>query len=146
MTTWLGVSEQDLPAFLIYLAIGTLHAIRTHTVPAQTGIWTLAQPQFIEALTKRANIAQEAINVFSSADELSAIQQLLPDNFETEVDKLIERLRVALSQIQDPYWSIQWDYKALPKRKPKGRAADKRSGARSVSRTKSKKTAKQHTR
>lgn len=109
MDIQLRIPEDDLPCFLAYLGIGTLYAIRRRTVPPQTGIWTLARPNVWEFLLSRPNIPKRIIEVFQTADELSGIQTLLPDQFDGEVKKLIERLEAELNKLKDPTWQIEWD-------------------------------------
>jgi hypothetical protein len=107
----LQIRNEDLPAFLACLGIGTLHAIREGTVPPQVGIWTLGPPRMWEPLAEIPGVPGEIIAVFRVCDELSALQQLVPDQslFTSFVTELITRLQVVLAQIDDPAWITQWN-------------------------------------
>ncbi len=109
MDIQLRIPEEQFPSFLAYLGIGTLYAIRSGTVPPKTGIWTLARPKVWDFLLQRPNIPKSIVEVFQTADELSGIQTLLPDQFDAKVEKLIQRLQAELAKMKDPTWSIEWD-------------------------------------
>lgn len=107
MTVQIHISEEDFPAFLAYLGIGTLYAMRNETVPPQVGIWTLAPPRVCEFLSKLPNVPGKLIRVYRTADELSAIKQLLPNQYTATVDKLIKQLESVLTHMEDQTWSVQ---------------------------------------
>lgn len=102
------ISEEQLSAFIIYLALGVLQTILERAVPSEVGIWTLGAPQMWSEFEGNSHISQEVIDTLQACDELSALQELAPEKFEDEVKKLIKRLHNELSKIPDPIWSIKW--------------------------------------
>jgi hypothetical protein len=104
----LQISQEDIPAFVACLSIGTLYAIREGIIPPQVGIWTLGPPRMWEPLEAMSLIPREIIEVLQRCDELSAIQQLMPDRFVPYVDELIARLQLVLAQAGDPAWDVRW--------------------------------------
>ncbi len=108
MNVLIKISDEELPAFLAYLGLGTLVAIRNGSVPVETGIWTLARPRVWEFLLKKTKVPKRIIRVYRVADELSAIKSLLPDKFDTNVGKLMDDLEKELAKLKDPTWLIEW--------------------------------------
>jgi hypothetical protein len=109
------ISDEHLPAFLSYLGLGTLLAIRNGSVSPQTGIWTLARPRVWEFLLKKTKVPKQIIRVYQTADELSAIKELIPDEFDTKVGKLIDDLEKELAKMKDPDWVIDWEVERTPR-------------------------------
>jgi len=107
------ISEDDLPAFVAYLALGTLEAIRTGTVSPDVGIWTLGMPLTWEPLEEANLVPQEIIDVLRVSDELAALQKSAPLAFDAVVSDLIERLRVALREMPNPIWRVEWGQTVL---------------------------------
>jgi hypothetical protein len=104
----LKVSDDYLPAFLACLGIGTLQAIREHVVLAEVGIWTLAPPKMWEPLLDKSNVPDEIINIFKQCDELYVFQEYIPDQFDSTVSNLIDRLKLILSNLDEQAWDIEW--------------------------------------
>ena len=109
MVMRLLIPEESLAAFLACLGIGTLQAIRTGALRPEAGTWTLGPPRVWGPLVSRSAVPREIIEVFQTCDELAAMRQLLPETFDAEVGKLIERLERQLARIEDPVWTISWD-------------------------------------
>lgn len=103
------ISEDDLPAFVAFLALGTLEAIRAGTVSPQIGIWALGRPITWEPLEVANLVPREIIDVLQQADELAALQKLSPQTFESVVGDLIERLHAALRAMPNPTWRLAWE-------------------------------------
>jgi hypothetical protein len=104
----LYIRENDKAPFLACLGIGTLYAIREGVLPASAGIWTLGPPPLWKPLEGQPGAMADIVEVFSMADELSAIQKLLPDKFEATVDELIDRLKAVLASTGQLYWLAGW--------------------------------------
>lgn len=102
------ISEDDLPAFVAYLALGTLEAIRAGTVAPKVGIWTLGMPITWKPLEEAKLVPQAIIDVLRTSDELSAIQKLVPHTFDATVSDLIERLHTALKEMPNQTWRVEW--------------------------------------
>ena len=101
------IADEQMAAFVTYLALGTLEAIRAGTVSAQVGIWTLGRPVFWRPLEVAALVPQAVIDVVACCDELSALQQLAPEAFEATVGDLIARLHAALAGMENPSWLVR---------------------------------------
>ncbi len=107
-TVVLRVTEDNVSAFLACLAMGTLCAIRAKTLPAEAGIWTLGVPRIWEPLIASRAASSEVVEILQTFDELSAIQKLMPEKFDKEIDTLIGRLQVELANIEKPVWQMEW--------------------------------------
>jgi hypothetical protein len=104
----LRISKKNLDSFLACLGLGTLIAIQKGVLPASAGIWTLGLPRVHEPLVEIKTISRDILEVFSQADELSALQEIAPTIFNNELDKLIERLQTVLAENPAPFWDIDW--------------------------------------
>lgn len=102
-----SIPKNDLPVFVACLGVGTLQAIRDGILPLEVGIWTLSSPIFIKSIEDN-DISPEVVNVFQTADELSALKELAPEEFKAQVDLLINRLLQELISNPNPTWSIKW--------------------------------------
>ncbi len=102
------IADDDLPAFVTYLALGTPEAIRARMAPAEVGIWTLGRPLMWEPLEKASLVPQVVIDVLQTSDELSAIQKLAPETFDITMSDLIERLHAVLEGMPNLTWRIEW--------------------------------------
>src|SRR5579872_1329805 len=102
------ISDNDLPAFMAYLALGTLEAVRTGTVSPDVGIWTLGRPMTWEPLEDAKLVPQELIDVLRQGDELLALHNLAPQTFDAVVSDLIERLHTVLGEMPNPSWRVEW--------------------------------------
>lgn len=102
------ISEEDIPAFLACIGLGTLEAIRSGTVSPEIGIWTLARPEFIMPFQNRALVPRDVLDVLQTCDELPALQKLLPANYDEIVGNLIERLQGSLRHLDSANWRITW--------------------------------------
>lgn len=107
-TTQFKLPTTDLATFLTCLGIGTLHAIREDALSSETAIWSLGAPKFWEPFLNNPTVPQEIVEILQTVDELPALQQLAPEAFTTEVDKLIDRFLMELKKTQDPTWQIEW--------------------------------------
>ena len=103
------VSEDDLSAFVAYLALGTLEAIRAGTVSPGVGTWTLGRPVTWEPLQQAKLVPQEIIDVLQQGDELSALQKIAPHACDAAVGDLIERLHAVLRAMPSPVWRVEWN-------------------------------------
>lgn len=122
------ITEDDLPAFVAYLALGTLEAIRAGTVSPDIGIWTLGAPITWEPLEDAKLVPQEIIDVLRQGDELSALQNLAPQTFDAVVTDLIEQLHIALREMPNPNWRVVWSQTARDE--DKGGVSDARQRGR----------------
>ncbi len=111
------INEDDLPAFVAYLALGTLEAIRAGIVSSDVGIWTLGRRIMWEPLEEAKLVPQEIIDVLRVSDELSALQKCAPLAFNPTVSDLIERLRAALGEMPNPSWRVEWTQTVLDRDK-----------------------------
>ncbi len=105
----LDIEEKDFPAFLACLGIGTLYAIRSGVLPTEAGIWSLAAPIVHAPQSVTTCLPTKIVEVYKTCDELSTIQELLPDLLHQEVTKLMEQLEVEVSRIQEPVWRFWLD-------------------------------------
>jgi len=71
-------------------------------------MWTLGLPRVHQPLKDIDTISRDILDVFSRADELSALQKLAPIDFDIELNKLIERLQTVLAKNPEPFWDIDW--------------------------------------
>lgn len=105
----LDIEEKDFPAFLACLGIGTLYSIRSGVLPTEVGIWSLAAP-IVHAPQAVTNcLPTKILEVYQTCDELSAIQELLPDILHETVTKLMDELKGEVSRIQKPVWRFWVD-------------------------------------
>lgn len=107
-TLKLRISKKNLDSFLACLGLGTLVAIQKGVLPASAGIWTLGLPRVHEPLVEINTISIDILDVFSQADELSALQELAPTKFNNELEELIGRLQTVLAENPEPFWDIDW--------------------------------------
>lgn len=103
------VRKDGRNAFLACLGLGTLYAIRQGVLPAEAGIWSLGRPR-VRAPLERASdkTTEELFEVLSTADELDAIQKLVPREFDEKVDQLIKRLQSVLESGGGHHWTGGW--------------------------------------
>jgi len=104
----INILNDELPAFLAYLGIGTLHSIRSGIVDADVGIWSLGAPRNWEFLLNIPDIPKDIIEVFQTGDELSLLQQIRPEEFDGIVADLITRLENELVKMQEQNWRLTW--------------------------------------
>jgi hypothetical protein len=102
------IPSRNLAAVLASLGLGTLEAIRAGALPPGAATWTLAPPRMWEPLGGVSGDVDEVLDVFQSCDELAAIQELLPDQFEAKLDALIVRLRKILGSQPESVWEVTW--------------------------------------
>ena len=48
------------------------------------------------------------LELMQQADDLSALQTLLPEEYERKLAEMVENLLDALGDIQDPEWILNW--------------------------------------
>ncbi len=102
----LEVAKADREAFVLCLALGTLEAMRRGDWPLVAGIWTLGRPVFWEALVE---VDEKVVEVFQSADELSALAELVGyPAAEKELDRMIAVIRARLSSLPEKSWYARW--------------------------------------
>jgi hypothetical protein len=104
----LYIREKDRVPFLACLGLGTLYAIRDGTLSASAGIWTLGAPRMWKQLEGEPGMMAEIVAIFSAADELSAIQEVIPDEFAPAIDDFIHRLKAILVSTGEQYWIASW--------------------------------------
>lgn len=102
------ISEDDFPAFVAYLSLGVLEAIRAGAVAPEVGIWTLGRPITWEPLEEARLVPPEIVEILRASDELSALQKLAPHAFDAVVSDLIARLHMALKAMPDSTWQVEW--------------------------------------
>ena len=102
------IPSRNLAAVLASLGLGTLEAIRAGALPASAATWTLAPPRMWEPLGGVSVDVDEVLEVFQSCDELAAIKELLPDQFEAKLNALIARLRSVLESQPEGVWEVTW--------------------------------------
>lgn len=110
-TIRIEITEQDLPALLAFVGIGTLYAILTNTVSPDVGIWTLAAPGTWEFLLERNLVSKRLLDVFQTCDELSLIKEVSQERFENLVKELITQLQKELEENVDLNWRVSWSHK-----------------------------------
>ena len=109
MHVQMAIPEKDLITFLACLGLGTLRAIRAGVLHPGAGTWTLAVPGFRAPLESKSDIPKEMLEVFTSADELSAIQELCgQEAFEEVLDRHIRVLESILAQATGSTWRLRW--------------------------------------
>jgi len=59
-------------------------------------------------LERESLLSPEILDVLKTGDELSAIQELMPERFDALLTDLINRLHQELAQMKDPSWLIAW--------------------------------------
>lgn len=106
--TKLEIHEEGFDSFLICLALGTLYAIRDGALSPDAGIWSLGMPRVWEPFENSSMISREVIDVLQTCDELSAIQELAPEEFENAVTELIDRLLAELRESEANVWQVRW--------------------------------------
>jgi hypothetical protein len=104
MSVTLHVREEELPSFLACIGIGTLHAILQGAPPTEAGIWSLSRLVVSASPTMQSLIPAPVLAVYEGADELSAIQSILPEHYKDEVLQMIGNLHEFLRQTNGP-WS-----------------------------------------
>jgi hypothetical protein len=102
------ISKRNLDSFLACLGLGTLTAIQRGVLPASVGVWTLGLPRVHQPLIDVNTTSKDILDVFSRADELSALQKLAPAEFDNELNELIERLQTVLAENPEHFWDIDW--------------------------------------
>lgn len=107
MTVNIQLEQNELPAFLACLGIGTLVAMQKGQLEAEAGIWAMGAPRVWEPIED--NIVQKDIlEVFQQSDELATLQQLAPESYQEELEQMINQLSDVLSRMQKPIWSLRW--------------------------------------
>ena len=102
------VDASDLEAFVACLALGTLEAMRLGTWPLDAGTWTLARPEFWQAL-EVSGLPKELLDVLQRADELSALEALCGrPAVEAELDRMLEVVRARLAEKTSSLWRATW--------------------------------------
>ena len=102
----LEIGKADREAFALCLALGTLEAMRNGDWPLEAGIWTLGRPVFWESLT---GVDNKVVEVFQSADELSALAKLAGyPAAEEALDHMIAVVRARLSSLTEKSWYARW--------------------------------------
>lgn len=99
--------DDQLPAFLACLALGTLYAIQRRAIPSTCAIWSLGSPFFWEPLMEHGDIPQNILEVLQTADELSALQKLAPEAYDPALQDLIDRLIETLRQLPEQTWQLE---------------------------------------
>jgi hypothetical protein len=102
------ISKKNLDSFLACLGLGMLTAIQKRVLPASVGIWTLGLPRVHQPLAEINAVSRDILDVFSLADELSALQKLAPAEFDNKLEELIEQLQNVLAENPKPFWDIDW--------------------------------------
>lgn len=108
MTVNIQLEQDDFPAFLACLGIGTLVAMQKGQLEAEAGVWTMGAPRVWEPFVEDSVVPQEVLEVFQQSDELAMLQQLAPESYEEELSRLINQLSGTLSKMQQPIWSLRW--------------------------------------
>lgn len=108
MTVNIQLEQNELPAFLACLGLGTLVAIQKGQLSAEAGVWTMGAPRVWEPFVDGAVVPQEVLEVFQQSDELATLQKLAPDSYEEELEKLIDQLANTLKRDSEPVWRLRW--------------------------------------
>src|SRR3954466_15156967 len=106
MNIQLDIESEHVPSVAVCLAIGTLYAIQQKRLATKEGIWTVGVPRFWEPLIDLPSLPPDIIEVFQTCDELSAIEQLLPDRLDSAIEELLNRLMHYIAHVQDPAWGM----------------------------------------
>jgi len=104
---FLRIGKKNLQEVAASFVIGVLHLIRIGAFPPVVGIWTMSTRGFWSPLVDNKILSDELIDVLRNCDELSALQKLNPDHFESEITKLIERIEKDV-QYRNPHWDMDW--------------------------------------
>lgn len=103
---FLAVGKADREAFVLCLTLGTLEAMRRGEWPLEAGIWTLGRPVFWESL---AEVDEQVVEVLQSADELSALAEVVGHPAAEEaLDHMIAVIRARLSSLPEKSWYARW--------------------------------------
>jgi hypothetical protein len=99
------IENRDLASILACLVLGLLESMRAGVIPAEAGIgttsiWTLVEDD--------SNVPQELITIWKALDELWAIQDYLPPQYDHTLIDLIERTRGILTQVGAPRWAVHF--------------------------------------
>lgn len=98
----LEVAQDDREALVLCLTLGTLETIRRGDWLLEVGIWTLGRLLFWKPLTE---VDDTIIEVLSSADELSALEELGGRlAAEAALDRMIEVVRSRLFVLSETSW------------------------------------------
>ncbi len=100
------IPDDDVPAFVTYLALGVLEAIRAGTVSAEVGIWTLGRPIWWEPLEDAGLVPPDILEVLTTSD---ALQEIAPDRYEAVIKAHIARLHAALRTLPNATWLGEWN-------------------------------------
>src|SRR4051812_6831401 len=107
-TVNLEITSASRDALVLCLALGTLEAMRSGVWPLEAGIWTLGRPLFWEPL-KRAGLSEEVLDIFQTADELDALEELAGwPAAEAVLDRMLEIIRRHLEALPDKSWHAGW--------------------------------------
>lgn len=97
----------NINSLLACLGLGVLHAIRNGILPPTYGVWTLGMPRVIEPLEQTPSISEKILAVFQQFDELGAIKELIPGEYDLIINGLIKDLESELSKFRNQLWEIE---------------------------------------
>ena len=104
----LSVSVETFEPFVLCLALGTIEAIKSEVWSAESGIWTLGRPNFLDKL-EEMQISEDTINILVQFDELNTLKKLVEkDIFENEIVKIEEAIKKRLKDFSATYWNAKW--------------------------------------
>lgn len=104
----LEVNEDNLTAFAASLVLGTLQAIRRGVLHPDHGIWPLAFPGFVDPLAHSGRVPSALIEVMRTCDELSLMQEVVPERYPAILDDLIAQVEGVLGRIADKAYGLDW--------------------------------------
>ena len=105
----LEVDKNNLEAFVICLALGTLREMRDGNIPYETGIWTLGRPIFCRVPEIESLLSDDVLKVLQHADEIDAMEKLAgKDRTLQWLDEMIATLQSRLKALEAPYWYARW--------------------------------------
>jgi hypothetical protein len=104
----LSVSVETFEPFVLCLALGTIEAIKAEVWSAESGIWTLGRPNFLDKL-EEMKISEDTINILVQFDELNTLEKLVEkDVFEHELVKIEDAIKKRLEDFSETYWNAKW--------------------------------------
>ena len=106
MTANLKIDLTEIDVLILCLALGTIEAMRSGSLPLESGIWTLGRPKFWKPL-KKLGWSSEVIKVFQTADELEAIGTFCGQGeIDQRLTEMADILRKHLHSTSNKFWDL----------------------------------------
>ncbi len=92
----IAFGANSVPFVVAALSVGVLQGILDGAVPASFSTWSIGMPIFARSL-EAIDMPDRLVEALRQMDELSALQQLVPEEFEAEVIRLKQTFEEVLS-------------------------------------------------